>query len=92
MYLSPRSKQEENMKKQFVTIMLGAAVTAASLFVPITSEAKTSPRMVSVHTTSGKAVQLRTMKVGGQTMILVPMSMACDVFHSWIGGRCLGGV
>ena len=47
--------------------------------------------MVSVQTIHGKTVQLRTMKVGGELMILVPMSMACDVFHVWIGGRCLGG-
>jgi hypothetical protein len=69
------------MKKQFVTIILGAAVTAASLLVPVTSEANTRPRMVSVQTTHGKTVQLRTTKIGGQMMILVPMSMACDVFH-----------
>jgi hypothetical protein len=36
---------------------------------------------MSVRTPSGRTVQLRTMKVGGQMMILVPMSMACDVFH-----------
>jgi hypothetical protein len=68
------------MKKQFVTIMLGAALTAAALLAPVTSEAKTS-RMMSVQTSSGKTVQLRTTKIGGQMMILVPMSMACDVFH-----------
>jgi hypothetical protein len=37
--------------------------------------------MMTVQTRSGKTVQLRTMKIGGQMMILVPMSMACDVFH-----------
>lgn len=68
------------MRKQFVTIMLGAVVTAAALLAPISSDAKTS-HMMSVHTSSGKTVQLRTMKIGGQMMILVPMSMACDVFH-----------
>jgi hypothetical protein len=68
------------MKKQFVTIMLGAGLTAAALLVPTTSEAKTL-RTMSVQTPSGKTVQLRTMKIGNQTMILVPMSMACDVFH-----------
>jgi outer membrane murein-binding lipoprotein Lpp len=68
------------MRKQFAKIILGAALTGAALLAPITSEAKTS-RMTSVQTTSGKTVQLRTMKVGGQMMILVPMSMACDVFH-----------
>jgi hypothetical protein len=54
--------------------------TAGVLLAPITSEAK-SPRSVSVQTQSGKTVQLRTMKMGGKTMILVPMDMACDVFH-----------
>jgi len=57
-------------------------LTAAALLAPITSDAKTSkPKMMSVQTPSGKTVQLRTMKIGGQMMILVPMSMACDVFH-----------
>jgi len=55
-------------------------LTAAALLAPITSDAKTS-KMMSVQTSSGKTVQLRTMKVRGQMMILVPMSMACDVFH-----------
>ena len=53
---------------------------AAALLAPITAEAKTS-HMMSVQTPSGKTVQLRTMKVHGQMMILVPMDMACDVFH-----------
>jgi hypothetical protein len=30
---------------------------------------------------SGKTVKLRTMKVRGHMMVLVPMDMACDVFH-----------
>jgi len=55
-------------------------LTAAAVLAPITSDAKTS-RMMSVQTPSGKTVQLRTMKVHGEMMILVPMSMACDVFH-----------
>jgi hypothetical protein len=55
-------------------------LTAAALLAPITSEAKTS-KMMSVQTASGKTVQLRTMKVHGQMMILVPIDMACDVFH-----------
>jgi hypothetical protein len=55
-------------------------LTAAALLAPITSEAKTS-KMMSVQTPSGKTVQLRTMKVHGQMMILVPIDMACDVFH-----------
>jgi hypothetical protein len=55
-------------------------LTAAALLAPITADAKTS-HMMSVQTPSGKTVQLRTMKVHGQMMILVPMDMACDVFH-----------
>jgi len=34
-----------------------------------------------VETPSGKTAQLRTIKVHGQMMILVPMDMACDLFH-----------
>ena len=60
--------------------------TAAALLVPITANAKTS-HMMSVQTPSGKTVQLRTMKVHGQMMILVPMDMACDVFHVYCNGR-----
>lgn len=37
--------------------------------------------IMSVQTPSEKTVQLRTMKIRGQMMILVPMYMACDVFH-----------
>ena len=52
---------------------------AAALLVPITADAKT-PKMVSVQTQNGKTVQLHTMKVHGQMMILVPMDTACEVF------------
>jgi len=75
--------------KNATVILLLASVGA--MVAPITSEAKATSKMVSVQTIHGKTVQLRTMKVGGEMMILVPMSMACDVFHVWIGGRCLGG-
>ena len=74
--------------KTATVVLLLASVGA--MLAPITSEARTTPRMVSVQTTQGKTVQLRTMKVGGEMMILVPMSMACDVFHTYIGGHCLG--
>jgi hypothetical protein len=74
--------------KAATVVLLLASVGA--MLAPITSEARTTPRMVSVQTTQGKTVQLRTMKVGGEMMILVPMSMACDVFHTYIGGHCLG--
>jgi hypothetical protein len=55
-------------------------LTAAALVAPVTAYAKTS-HMMSVQTPSGKTVELRTMKVHGQMMILVPMDMACDLFH-----------
>jgi len=86
------------MKKQIVTIMLGAVVmlgTATTLIAQnglptggypsvaggAAGNPGFAPGRMSVQTPSGRTVQLRTMKVGGQTMILVPMSMACDVFH-----------
>ena len=62
-------------------------LTASALLAPITSDAKTS-KMMSVQTRSGKTVQLRTMKIGGQMMILVPMSMACVVFGKSTGVTC----
>lgn len=55
-------------------------LTATALLAPIAANAKTS-HMMSVQTPSGKSVELRTMKIHGQMMILVPMDMACDVFH-----------
>ena len=54
-------------------------LTAGALLAPVTADAKTS-HMMSVQI-NGKTVQLRTMKVNGQMMILVPMDMACDIFH-----------
>jgi hypothetical protein len=54
---------------------------AAALLAPITADAKTS-HMMSVQLPSGKTVELQTMKIHGQMMILVPMEMACDVFTS----------
>jgi len=64
---------------RFLKLLL-SLLTAAALLSPIPSDARTS-RMMSVQTPSGKTVQLRTMRVRGETMILVPMSTACDVFH-----------
>jgi hypothetical protein len=51
-------------------------LVAAAMLAPITSEAK----MITAQTQSGKTVHLRTMKVHGQTMVLLPMDMACDMF------------
>ena len=52
---------------------------AAALLAPITADAKT-PKMVPVQMHNEKTVQLHTMKVHGQMMILVPTDMACEVF------------
>jgi len=60
--------------------LLLSLLAAAALLAPITADAKAS-HMMSVQTPSGKTVELRTMNVHGQMMILVPMDMACDVFH-----------
>jgi hypothetical protein len=51
---------------------------AAALLAPITADAKT-PKTVR-YTDNGKTVQLHTMKVHGQMMILVPMDIGCEVF------------
>jgi len=57
-------------------------LTAAALLAPITADAR-APKMVPVQTHNGKTVQLQTMKVHGQMMILVPMDMACEVFNEF---------
>ena len=59
---------------------VAALLLMVAVIAPATSEAKTA-KMVSVQTQSGKTVRLRTMTMGGKTMVLVPMDMACDVFH-----------
>jgi hypothetical protein len=64
---------------RFLNLSLSLLI-ASALLAPITANAKTS-HMMTVQTPSGKTVQLQTMKVHGQMMILVPMDMACDVFH-----------
>ena len=82
------------MKKQIMTIVLGAAVmlgTATTLFAQngpatggypsVAGGAAGNPGFITYQMPSGKTVQLRTMKVHSHMMILVPMEMACDVFH-----------
>jgi len=82
------------MKKQLATIVLGAAVmlgTVTTLFAqnglptggypPVAGGAGGNPGFIQYQTPSGRTVQLRTMRVHGHMMILVPMSMSCDVFH-----------
>jgi hypothetical protein len=82
------------MKKLIVTIMLGAVVmlgTASTLFAQnglptggypsVAGGANGNPGFIPYRTPSGTTVQLRTAKIRGHMMILVPMYMACDVFH-----------
>ena len=82
------------MKKQLATIVLSAAVmlgTVTTLFAqnglptggypPAAGGAGGNPGFIQYQTPSGRTVQLRTMRVHGHMMILVPMSMSCDVFH-----------
>ena len=81
------------MKKQIITIVLGAAVmlgTATTLFAQnglptggypsVAGGANGNPGFMPVQI-NGKTVQLRTMKHNGHMMILVPTEMSCDVFH-----------
>jgi hypothetical protein len=82
------------VKKQIMTIVLGAVVmlgTATTLFAQngpatggypsVAGGAAGNPGFITYQMPSGKTVQLRTMKVHRHMMILVPMEMACDVFH-----------
>jgi hypothetical protein len=82
------------MKKQIVTIALGAAVvlgTATTLlaqnglptggYPPVAGGAAASPLFMTVQLPSGKTVRLRTTKVHGHKVILVPTEMACDAFR-----------
>ena len=82
------------MKKQIMTIVLSAVImlgTGTTLFAQnglptggypsVAGGANGNPGFMTVQTPSGKTAQLRTMKVHGRMMILVPMEMSCDVFH-----------
>jgi hypothetical protein len=82
------------MKKQIATIVLSVVVTlgtASTLFAqngeptggypPVAGSAGGYPGFIRYQMPNGKTVQLRTMKVHRHMMILVPMDMACDVFH-----------
>ena len=81
------------MKKQIVVIVLSAVVilgNAPTLFAqgqptgsypPVAGGAGGHPGPITVQTQSGKTVQLRTMKIGGHKMIVVPMEMACDLLR-----------
>ena len=82
------------MSKQIATIVLGAIVmlgTATTLFAQnglptggypsVAGGANGNPGFIEYKMPSGQTVKLRTMKLHGQMMVLVPMSMSCDVFH-----------
>ena len=82
------------MRKQIATIMLGAAFmlgTATALFAQnglptggypsVAGGANGNPDFMTVQMPSGKTVQLRTTKVHGHKVILVPTEMACDAFR-----------
>jgi hypothetical protein len=81
------------MKKQTMLIALSAVVllgTATALFAagpatgsypPVAGGGGGYPGSIQYQTQSGKSVQLRTMKVHGHVMILVPMNMSCDVLR-----------
>jgi hypothetical protein len=88
------ANRSETMKKQMVSIVLSAVVmlgTATPLFAqnglptggypPVAGGAGGNPGFIQYQAPSGQTVKLQTMKVRGHMMILVPMSMACDVFH-----------
>jgi hypothetical protein len=40
-----------------------------------------NPGFIEYKMPSGQTVKLRTTKVRGHMMVMVPMSMSCDVFH-----------
>ncbi len=61
-------------------------LAAAAIFVPATSDAQKRSHTVTVQTNSGKTMELRMRRIGGQMMVLVPMSAACDVFHGMSSG------
>ena len=82
------------MRKQIATIVLGAAFmlgTATTLFAQnglptggypsVAGGANGNPGFIEYKMPSGQTVKLRTMKHHGQMMVLVPMSMSCDVFR-----------
>jgi hypothetical protein len=85
------------MKKQIVVIVLSAVVilgTAPTLFAqgqptggypPVAGGAGgypgPLPGSITVQTQSGKTMQLRTMKIRGHKMIVVPMEMSCDLLR-----------
>jgi len=50
-------------------------------YPPVAGGANGNPGFIPFQTSTGKTVQFRTRKIHGHMMVLVPMSMSCDVFH-----------
>ena len=83
------------MRKQIATTVLGTIVTlgtatttlfaqngpATGGYPTVMGGAAGNPGFIEYKMPSGQTVQLRTTKVRGHRMVLVPMSMSCDVFH-----------
>ena len=80
------------MRKQIATMVLGAAFmlgTATASFAqgpptggypPVAGGAGGNPGFIEYKMPSGQTVKMRTTKVRGHRMVLVPMEVACDVF------------
>jgi len=81
------------MRKQIATMVLGAAFmlgTATASFAqgpptggypPVAGGAGGNPGFIEYKMPSGQTVKMQTTKVRGHKMVLVPMEVACDVFH-----------
>jgi len=81
------------MRKQIATMVLGAAFmlgTATASFAqgpptggypPVAGGAGGNPGFIEYKMPSGQTMKMRITKVRGHKMVLVPMDVACDVFH-----------
>ena len=50
-------------------------------YPPVAGGAGGNPGFIEYKMPSGQTVKMRTTKVRGHKMVLVPMDVACDVFH-----------
>ena len=50
-------------------------------YPPVAGGAAGNPGFIEYKMPSGQTVKMRTTKVRGHKMVLVPMEVACDVFH-----------
>ena len=69
-------------------VMLGTATTLFAQNGPptggypsVAGGAHGNPGFIEYKMPSGQTVKMRTTKVRGHKMVLVPMEVACDVFH-----------